>query len=50
METWLIALFIKPFVAFLVLAVICYPIKLAVVRFMRDGRVKRLLLTRIGGG
>jgi hypothetical protein len=50
MEDWLIALFIKPFVALFVLVGICYPIKLAVARYMKDSRLKRLLLTRISGG
>jgi hypothetical protein len=49
METWLIALLVKPLAAFLVLVVICYPAKMAVARYMSDGKLKRLLLTRIGG-
>lgn len=45
--TWLLALIIKPFVALVVFGLICLPARLAVQRWMPEGRVKRLLLRPI---
>ena len=39
--------FVRPFVALAVLGLICLPIKLAVQRYLPDGRLKRLLLLRL---
>ena len=44
------ALLLKPFIALVVFGLICLPIRLAVQRWMKDGDLKRLLLTRIGEG
>jgi hypothetical protein len=46
--TWYLALLLKPFIALVIFGFICLPIRLAVQRWMRDGPLKRLLLTRIG--
>jgi hypothetical protein len=44
MDPWMWAVLLKPF-AFLVLAaVVLIPARLAVQRFMKDGKLKRLLL------
>lgn len=48
MENWLLALFLKSFIALIVFGFICLPIRLAVRRWMPDGRVKRALLKPIG--
>ncbi len=37
----------RPFVALAVLGLICLPIKLAVQRYLPDGKLKRLLLLRL---
>lgn len=46
--TWAIAVFLRPIVAFILLLItgtlVVYPIR----RFMRDGKLKRLLLTDVG--
>jgi hypothetical protein len=44
MEPWLLSLVLKPFIALLVFGLICLPARLAVHRWMRDGKLKRLLL------
>ena len=46
MPTWAIALFLKPFFAFFFLSIaLCG--RIAVIRWMKDGKIKRLLLRRI---
>jgi len=40
-------MFLKPLVLFLVLACVLLPIRYAVIKFCPEGKVKRLLLTRI---
>ena len=47
MEPWMLALILKPFALLLLFGVICLPGRLFVQRFMKDGRLKRLLLKRI---
>ena len=47
MEGWQIALVIKPLAFFLLTALVLYPARRAVMRWMPDGRFKRLLLHRI---
>jgi hypothetical protein len=48
MQNWQWAVLLKPFL-FLALAVgVLIPARLAVRRYMRDGKLKRLLLTRVG--
>jgi hypothetical protein len=42
--SWLLAIALRPFVALLLFGLICLPARLAVQRWMRDGRLKRLLL------
>lgn len=44
-----IAMFIRPFVYLAVAVLICLPARLAVQRWMPDGKWKRLLLRPIGG-
>jgi hypothetical protein len=47
MDSWLIALLIKPLVALLVIGLIALPLRMAFQRWFPDGKIKRLLLTRI---
>lgn len=47
MESWAIAILIKPFVLLLGWVVFCYP-ALRFVRRMKDGKLKSLLLRPIG--
>ena len=44
MEPWLIALLVKPLVALVVIGGIALPIRLAVQKWMPDGKLKRFLL------
>jgi hypothetical protein len=46
MATFLAAL-LRPLVLFIVLACILLPIRYAVIRFMPEGRLKRILLLRV---
>lgn len=39
-----IAILLKPLIAFVVLAAICLPARMAIKRWMPDGRIKRVLL------
>lgn len=43
-----IAMLLRPFVAFAVMALVLIPIRLAVMRWWPDGQLKRLLLRPIG--
>jgi hypothetical protein len=47
MASWLLALLLRPLVLFILLVCITSPIKRAMQRHMRDGRLKRLLLLRL---
>ena len=47
MEPWV--WIIKPFVALFVFGLVLLPARLAVRRFWPDGKLKRLLLTRVDG-
>ena len=44
-----IALFLKPFVTFVLAFCVLYPARLAVIRYMSEGRLKATLLFRVGG-
>ena len=44
---WLLALLLKPFVALVVLGLICLPARLLIRDKMRDGKLKRFLLRPI---
>jgi hypothetical protein len=48
-EPWLWSLLLKPFVALIVFGLICLPVRLLVHRWMKDGKLKRLLLGPITG-
>jgi hypothetical protein len=48
MPDFAIALLLKPFVALAILAGICLPVRLLIERRMKEGRLKRLLLSRFG--
>jgi len=48
MENMVIGLLLRPLIALLVLACITRPIARAVYKRMKDGRLKRLLFTRLG--
>lgn len=47
MDAWLIALFLKPFIALVVFGLICLPARLLIRDKMRDGKLKRFLLRPI---
>jgi hypothetical protein len=47
MPDWLIATLLRPFVLLLLGAWVLYPARVAVIRHMPEGRLKRLLLIRI---
>ena len=49
MDGWVWAVALKPFVALLLFACFGIPARLAVQRWLRDGKLKRLLLFRVGG-
>jgi hypothetical protein len=42
-----LAAFLRPFLLLLVLGLICLPVRLAVKRWMPDGKLKRLLLSPV---
>lgn len=42
------AMVLRPIFALILLGLICLPVRLAVQRWMPEGRVKRVLLIRIG--
>lgn len=44
-----IAMLIKPFAMFVLTALVLYPARMAVKRHMQEGRLKDVLLFRIGG-
>lgn len=48
MEPWLLSLVLKPFIALLVFGLICLPARLILLRYMKDGKLKRLLLRPLG--
>jgi hypothetical protein len=48
--SWFIAIALRPFASLVLFGLICLPARLAVQRYMRDGRMKRLLLSRVGRG
>lgn len=47
MEPWVIALLVKPFLLLILFGCIALPGRIAVQRYMREGKIKRLLLYRI---
>lgn len=47
MSEWAIALFLKPFIFLVLFVVVLYPARRAVEKYMKDGKVKRLLLRRL---
>ena len=47
MPNWLIAVLLRPFVLLILGVLVLYPCRRLVERKMKDGRLKRLLLTRI---
>lgn len=46
--TWLLAVLVKPFVALVLFGLICLPARIAVQKWMPDGKMKRLLLKPVG--
>ena len=48
MEPWQWAIYLRPFVLLAVILLVCLPIRLAAQRYLPEGKVKRLLLRRIG--
>ncbi len=47
MPNWLLAVILRPFVALLLGVAVLYPARMAVIRHLPEGRLKRLLLIRI---
>lgn len=47
MQTWLIGLFIRPLVLFIIFCCITRPVDRLMRRHMKDGRLKRFLLMRL---
>lgn len=47
--TFALANFLKPFIMFVLSICVLYPARMAVIRHMKDGRLKRVLLFRVGG-
>ncbi len=47
LTSWQLAILLKPFVLFALAVCVLYPARMAVARFVPDGRVKRLLLRRV---
>lgn len=45
---WAIAAFLQPFVLLVLSVCVFWPIKVMIRRYMKDGRLKRLLLRPIG--
>lgn len=46
-ESWQIAIFLKPFVMFVLTVLVLYPARVMATRYIPEGKVKRLLLRRI---
>lgn len=46
-ESWQIAIFLKPFVMFVLTVLVLYPARVMATRYIPEGRMKRLLLRRI---
>lgn len=44
---WWLAVLLKPFVMFVLAALVLYPARRAVMRYWPEGRVKRVLLFRV---
>lgn len=47
METWHWALILKPLVFFIFAGLVLYPIRRAAMRWLPEGKLKRLLLFRV---
>lgn len=47
MEPWQIAILLKPLAALILFGCIALPGRILVQKYMKDGKLKRLLLTRI---
>lgn len=47
--SWWLAVLLKPFATLLFFVVFCLPARLAVQRWMKDGKLKRLLLKDLRG-
>lgn len=45
---WVLALLFRPVAALILFGLVCLPIRMAVNRFIPDGRLKTILLTPIG--
>jgi hypothetical protein len=48
MEPWLLAILLRPLFALAFSCLIGLPVRLAIGKWMKDGKLKRALLTRIG--
>jgi hypothetical protein len=47
MDGWVIAAFLKPFALLVLAVVVLIPARMAVAKWLPDGKLKRLLLRRI---
>ncbi len=48
-DPWFLSILLRPFGALILFGCIALPGRLLVQKFMKDGKLKRLLLRRIGG-
>lgn len=48
MTPWLLALLLKPLILLVLGVFVLYPARMLVQKKMKDGKLKRLLLTRVG--
>lgn len=46
-EPWLLGVVLKPLVLFLLCALVLYPARRAIIRWLPEGRLKRVLLRRV---
>lgn len=47
--TWLLAVILKPIAGLILFGLVCLPARLAVQKWLPDGKLKRLLLYKIPG-
>ena len=45
---WLLAVIIRPFAALVLFGLVCLPARIAVQRYMKQGKLKSLLLYKVG--
>lgn len=48
MGTWLVAVVLRPIIILVVLGLICLPVRLAVKKWLPEGKLKSILLKKVG--